>query len=53
MLMDVFLHELGHHHDRVTSKRKKDCGRGEAYAEEFARTMAKRIWPDYVKRFEV
>ncbi len=53
MLLDVFLHELGHHHDRITSKRKSQCGRGEAYAEAFAREMATKIWPAYVKRFEV
>ena len=53
MLLDVFLHELGHHHDRVNSKRKKDCGRGEAYAEEFAREMADRIWPAYTRAFGI
>jgi len=53
MLLDVFLHELGHHHDRVTTKSKKDSSRGEPYAEEFARTMAAKLWPTYIKRFEV
>jgi hypothetical protein len=53
MLLDVFLQELGHHHDRVTSKRKKRCGRGESYAEEIARTTATKLWPEYLKRFEV
>jgi len=29
MFLDMFLHELGHHHDQVTSKRNKECGPGE------------------------
>ena len=36
-LLHVFLHELGHHHDLITTRRQLRGGRGEAYAERYAR----------------
>ena len=50
-LMHVFLHELGHHHDRMTTKSKRRASRGESYAEEYAHKYAERIWDDYSKVF--
>lgn len=32
-LRHILTYELGHHHDRITSKRKLQMGRGEPYAE--------------------
>lgn len=42
-LLHVLLHELGHHHDRMTS----GASRGEAYAENYANEYADRIWDQY------
>jgi hypothetical protein len=50
-LMHVFLHELGHHHDRMTTKTKRRSSRGESYAEEYANKFAQRIWDDYFNVF--
>lgn len=36
-LLDVLLHELGHHHDRMNTQSQFDSARGEPYAEDFAR----------------
>lgn len=35
-LVHVLVHELGHHHDRMTTKSKKRTARGESYAEAYA-----------------
>lgn len=45
-LLNVFLHELGHHHDRNTD-------RGEKYVEEYARKYEVQIWSQYLKEFEL
>ena len=50
-LLVTLLHELGHHHDRMTSKRKYFPIRGEAYAEEYARNYAEVIWDKYLDTF--
>jgi len=50
-LLDVFLHELGHHHDRMTTKRKMYGDRGESYAEAYATRYMHAIWCEYLKRF--
>jgi len=50
-LMDVFLHELGHHHDRMTTKSKVAASRGENYAEEYAERYAEQIWNGYFDAF--
>ena len=36
-LIHVFIHELGHHHDRMTTRSKRRTARGERYAETYAR----------------
>ena len=51
-LLDVFLHELGHHHDCITNKSKICCPRGEPYAEQFALRYQPLVYAGYVKRFE-
>ena len=35
-LIHVFIHELGHHHDRMTTIGQRSTARGESYAEKYA-----------------
>lgn len=51
-LLHILLHELGHHHDRMTTKSKRHS-RGEPYAEEYALRYMDRIWNDYIRVFEL
>lgn len=46
-LLHLFLHELGHHHDRMTSRRQRASGRGETYAEQYALRYEELIWARY------
>ena len=41
--LDVLLHELGHHHDRMSTRRQREIARGEPYAECYAELYADRI----------
>ena len=50
-LLHILPHELGHHHDRFTSRRQRTIGRGERYAEAYANRVLHEIWPDYVRAF--
>ena len=50
-LMSVLLHELGHHHDRMTSKNQERCGRGESYADRYAERHAEGLWEAYYREF--
>src|SRR4051812_42395792 len=43
--------ELGHHHDRMTTWTKRQCGRGESFAESFAREHEDEIIARYQKAF--
>jgi hypothetical protein len=52
MLLDVLVHELGHHHDRMTT-RGVAAARGEPYAMAYARRVQAEIWPQYVRHFDV
>ena len=52
-LMHVFLHEVGHHYDRMQTKRKICAPRGEGYAEGFANRVAEMIWPRFYREFEL
>jgi hypothetical protein len=51
LLLHVFLHELGHHHDRMMTKSQVDAARGEDYAEGYANYFASLIWDEYFKVF--
>jgi hypothetical protein len=51
LLIHVLVHELGHHHDRMTTKTKRWCGRGESFAESFAREHEDEIIARYQKAF--
>jgi hypothetical protein len=50
-LLEVFLHELGHHVDRMATKSRLHCARGEGYAECFARSLQSAVWERYMERF--
>jgi len=50
-LLHIFLHELGHHHDRMTSKQKQATGRGEHYAEGWAFERERILWDAYQQKF--
>jgi hypothetical protein len=50
-LLHVLLHELGHHHDRMTTKSQRGSCRGEKYAEQYALKYAEMIWERYLDRF--
>ncbi len=46
-LLHIFLHELGHHHDRMTTKSRRRSSRGESFAETFANEQARKVWSAY------
>lgn len=50
-LLHVFLHELGHHHDRMATRSKRQASRGESYAEQYARQHEDVIWDRYFEVF--
>ena len=50
-LLHILLHELGHHHDRMTTKSKVRASRGEPYAEQYALAYEARIWEQYQEVF--
>jgi hypothetical protein len=50
-LVEVFLHELGHHRDCRSTRRRRDCPRGEDYAEQFARRLRTEMWPSVQRLF--
>jgi len=49
-LLHVFIHELGHHHDRTTQKHHGST-KGEDHAERFANSRFELLFPDYVEIF--
>ena len=52
-LLHIFLHELGHHHDRLTTKNKTHMGRGEPFAESYAFKYEKVIWNRFFEEFKM
>lgn len=50
-LLHVFLHELGHHHDRMTTRSRGRAARGEPYAEAYAHEHAETVWSRYLSEF--
>ena len=51
LLMHVFLHELGHHYDRMQTRAKMHSPKGEPFAESFGNELADRMWIDYFRAF--
>ena len=50
-LLHILLHELGHHHDRMTTRSKRQSSRGESYAEAYAIQHEAMIWERYHRAF--
>jgi hypothetical protein len=50
-LVDVFLHELGHHHDQMTTGGQRRTSRGESYADSYAKRHCDQIWTSYIDEF--
>lgn len=50
-LLATLLHELGHHHDRMTTRSKNGPCRGEGYAEDYAKKYTELIWTRYLETF--
>jgi hypothetical protein len=50
-LLHVFLHELGHHMDRLTTRSQRWCARGEDYAEQYAWAYEVQIQERYCEEF--
>ena len=50
-LLHILLHELGHHHDRQTTKPGGRPNRGETYAEDYALRHEAQIWERYQEAF--
>ena len=50
-LLHILLHELGHHHDRMTTRSQKRSTRGEAFAENYAVQYESAIWDKYQRVF--
>ena len=51
MLMHIFLHELGHHIDKLRSKKKNIIRGGEVFAENYANRRFHELWGSYVELF--
>lgn len=51
LLLHVFLHEVGHHVDRMQSKQRHSSPRGEPFAEQYANTLSSLIWSEYLRVF--
>jgi hypothetical protein len=52
-LLNILMHELGHHHDRINTRSKFECSRGEPYAEEYALRYERIIWERYIQVFDM
>jgi len=52
-LLHILLHEIGHHIDRMRTKSKFECARGEQFAEDYAFKYEKEIWKRYQEEFDV
>jgi hypothetical protein len=50
-LMHVFLHELGHHRDWMTTRSKRGPERGEAFAQAFAFELEEQLWEGFARVF--
>ncbi len=51
LLLHIFLHEFGHHVDRLRSRKKDRTAGGDDFAEAYANRMFEEVWPAYVEKF--
>ncbi len=52
-LLATLLHEIGHHHDRLSTRKQQNCGRGEPYAFEYSRKYMDQIFDSYCRTFKL
>jgi hypothetical protein len=52
-LLHILPHELGHHHDRITTRTQRYAARGEPYAEAYALKVLDDVWPAYISSFGI
>lgn len=50
-LLHILLHEMGHHHDRMTTRSRRNAARGESYAEQYALRFSDLIWDRFTRAF--
>lgn len=50
-LLHVLMHELGHHHDRMTTRSQTRTARGEPFAETYAQTHFTDLLERYTREF--
>jgi hypothetical protein len=52
-LLHVLPHEMGHHHDLITTASKMPNARGEPYAETYARRVMDQVFDTYCRAFDL
>src|SRR4051795_2626468 len=52
-LLHVLPHELGHHHDRMTTRSRGNAARGEPFAEAYAHRVLDPLWPADARAFRL
>lgn len=50
-LLHILPHEIGHHHDQITTRRQRAAARGEPYAERYAHRVLDAVWDRYTATF--
>jgi hypothetical protein len=50
-LLGTLLHELGHHADRMGTRRKRSCANGEPFAVAYEHRRQRELWDAYVREF--
>ena len=50
-LLHILPHEIGHHHDQITTRRQRAAARGEPYAERYAHRVLDAVWGRYTATF--
>lgn len=50
-LLRVMTHEIGHHVDRIRTRSRRKCPRGEIFAFKFEKEYEKKLWNKYFEYF--
>lgn len=50
-LLRVMTHEIGHHIDRIRTRKRRTCPQGEVFAFKFEKVYEKKIWNKYFEYF--
>ncbi len=51
LLLGTFLHELGHHLDRISTRSQADASNGEPFAITYEHRRQQELWPAYCREF--